>query len=163
MYQIDLGASESLSDQDFLHRFESLTLPADAFRHADHVRLAWLYVVRDGLGMGLERVRAGIRRFATHHGAPDKYHETLTCAAVVLVNERVHRTPDAPDWPTFAEANPDLLRWKGGAFFDHYPETIVDSDDARRVFMLPRRGEHRHGIPVGAQREKSERLEGVAR
>ncbi len=137
MYHLDLGASVAPSDDDFLRRFEDLTLPASAFRHADHVRLAWLYVRRDGLGGALDGLRVGIRRFATHHGAPGKYHETVTCAAVVLVHERVHRTSEATDWPAFAEANPDLLRWEGGAFFDHYPPSIVDQEDARHVFVLP--------------------------
>lgn len=139
MYRTDLGASAALTDDAFIEQFESLTLPEPGFKHVDHVRLAWIYLKREGLVGALERVRGGIRRFATHHGAPGKYHETLTCAAVVLVHERMHDSPPDADWPAFAATNPDLLVWKEGAFFELYSPDIVADERARHVFVLPRR------------------------
>ncbi len=35
-----------MTDAEFVAAFESCALPAQAFRHRDHVRLAWLYLRR---------------------------------------------------------------------------------------------------------------------
>jgi len=55
------------------------------FRHADHLRLAWLHLHGETLETALFRVRTGIQTFATHHGAAHLYHETITTAWVRLL------------------------------------------------------------------------------
>lgn len=85
----------------------------------------------------IARYREGLRRFATAHGAASKYHETITWAYVVLVNERLHDTGRDASWREFATANPDLLRFRGGAFFDHYGPDVLESTKARKMFVLP--------------------------
>jgi len=62
----------------FLAAFESATIPNAAFRHHAHLRMAWLYVRRDGPDGGTRRIREGLQRFAAAHGVPHLYHETLT-------------------------------------------------------------------------------------
>ena len=102
------------------------------------MRLAWIYLRRMPLIDAIARYRAGLRRYAAAHGAPGKYHETITWAYVVLVHERLHDTGRNASWEEFAAANADLLRFKDGAFFDYYGPAVLESTKARRLFVLPR-------------------------
>lgn len=126
----------SLTDDAFVASFENLTLPDDAFRHADHVRLAWIYLSRMPLLDAIRVYRDGLRRFAAANGAPERYHETVTWAFIILIHERMFRGP-TPSWPEFAAANADLLRWRDGALFARYGPGILESDVAREIFVLP--------------------------
>ena len=128
-----------MSDDEFLTAFESLALPEDAFRHADHVRLAWIYLRRVPLLDALRVYSEGLRRFTTAHGAPTKYHETVTWAFLILINERLHEMETELTWPEFACRNPDLLRFKDGALFQFYDSDILESEVARNLFVLPKR------------------------
>jgi hypothetical protein len=82
-----------MDDDAFLAAFEAGATPNTAFRHHQHLRLASLYVRRDGREMGGARVRAGLRRFATIHGVPHLYHETLTSFWIRLVAHAVETFP----------------------------------------------------------------------
>lgn len=126
-------------DRAFAAAFEEGTLPASEFHHADHVRLAWIYLLREPVLEALERYVAGIRRFAVANGKPDLYHETITWAYLLLIHERLEHTGREASWEEFAAANPDLLVWKGGILERWYrPETLA-SDLAKRVFVWPDR------------------------
>lgn len=87
--------SVHLSDAEFVAAFESCMLAPSQFRHADHLRLAWIYLHRFPHAEALERVRKGIQAFAAHHGATGLYHETITTAWVRLLASH--------DEPTFTE------------------------------------------------------------
>ena len=128
-----------MTDEQLLTGFEALDLPPGSFHHVDHVRLAFAYLQRHDLFESMRLYREGLKRFATHAGVPGKYHETVTCALVLLIHERMASASSTDDWATFARANQDLLEWKGGAFFDYYQPEILASDIARRTFVLPRR------------------------
>jgi hypothetical protein len=78
-------ATAHLGDDEFLEAFHSCRLLNSEFRHADHLRPAWLHLHRETLETALLRVRAGIQAFATHHGVPHLYHETITTAWVRLL------------------------------------------------------------------------------
>jgi hypothetical protein len=132
-----LGHSHDLADDEFLSAFAATTLPAERFRHADHVRLGWLHLKRQPLTEALSSFGVALRRFATAVGAPDLYHETVTWGFLFLVHERMATGRDGDSWPEFARRNPDLMRWKDGPFFDRYGPEILDSATARRIFVLP--------------------------
>lgn len=127
-----------MTDQQLVAAFEDRTFKADTFHHAEHVRVAYLYLQRYDLFETLARYRDGLKRLAAWAGFPQKYHETVTCALVVLINERMLARPDLERWDDFAAANPDLLTWKDGVFFDYYDTSVLDSPVARATFVLPR-------------------------
>jgi hypothetical protein len=127
-----------LTDADLIARFLDTSLPTDAFRHRDHVRMAWLFVTRDGLPAALESFPAALRRFAEAKGASTLYHATITWAYLLVINERQQRAP-APDWSAFAAANPDLLSWKPSILDRFYTAGTLWSEEARRTFLLPDR------------------------
>ena len=127
-----------MTDEEFARAFEDLTLPNSAFHHRDHVRLAWIYLRRHPALEALARFTEGLRRFAAFHGHPGLYHETITWAYVLLVQER--RQDGARDWPAFAAANPDLMAWKPSLLEDRYYRTeTLWSERARRAFVWPDR------------------------
>jgi hypothetical protein len=69
---------------------------------------------------------------------PGLYHETITVAYLLLINERLSGNRDL-DWETFAARNRDLLAWKPSLLDRLYaPETLA-SDRARDVFLMPDR------------------------
>jgi len=121
-------------DAAFLAAFEAGTLAPSAFRHADHVRAAFLLLKRHGFAGALARMTKTLRVFAARHGVPERYHETVTVAFLVLVNERLHEIPEA-SWPAFARAHADLL--DKNALAAHYTPEILSSSRARAVFVLP--------------------------
>jgi hypothetical protein len=75
----------ALNDDDFIASFEKCTLAAGAFRHADHIRLAWLYVTRHGAAQAEARLLSGIKKMADHARATEKFRYTTTVAWARLV------------------------------------------------------------------------------
>jgi hypothetical protein len=133
-----MNGAATISDHDLVWRFLDTTLPTEAFRHADHVRMAWLFVMRDGMPAALDTFPAALRRFANAKGASTLYHATVTWAYLLLIHERQARAA-APDWPAFAASNPDLLSWKPSVLDRFYTAETLWSDEARRTFLLPDR------------------------
>ena len=131
-------SAEALGDRDFLDAFESGTLPEGAFHHRDHVRLAWLYLQRLPPAAALARFSDGLRRFASSVGKSGLYHETITWAYLLLIRERMERAPGR-SWAEFARSNPDPLTWKPSILEAYYRRETLESDLARKVFLLPDR------------------------
>jgi hypothetical protein len=130
----DVLQERTLSNRELIERFEADML--DSFHHADHVRLAFAYLSEFPVLQALERFSTGLQRYAAARGKSQLYHETITYAYFFLMRERMARSADA-DWDEFARVNPDLLVWKNGILARYYREETLQSDLARRVFLLP--------------------------
>ncbi len=57
-----------MSDDEFVAAFENCTLPLESFRHADHVRMAFLYLARYPLLEAIQCFSASWIKFATAYG-----------------------------------------------------------------------------------------------
>ncbi len=126
-----------MNDADFAGGFERCTLPNENFHHRDHVRLAWIYL-RDLPPLdALARFTTSLKRFAAANGHPELYHETITWACLLLIHERMQRRP-ADDFEAFSAENPDLFAWKPSILDRYYDRTTLDSDLARRTFLMPK-------------------------
>jgi hypothetical protein len=119
--------------------FEAGEEPPDGFHHRDHVRVAWSYLRQLTLSEALTRFSVALRRFALARGKPGLYHETITTAYVLLINERLDQTGRDVTWPEFAARNEDLLSWRPSVLDRYYREETLASDRARRVFVMPDR------------------------
>ena len=128
-----------MQDEDALLRaFEAGDVPQGGFHHVDHVRVGWSYLKRHSFSEALARFSAGLRHFAQRQNKPDLYHETITVAYVLLINERLWAHRDA-DWSEFARVNPDLLSWRPSILDRYYrPETLA-SPRAKATFVMPDR------------------------
>ena len=126
----------SESDRDFRAAFEAgAYAPAD-FSHRAHVRLAYVYLADSDVNLALERMRAALVSFLSHHGIPaSKYHETLTRAWILAVHHFMHRSPEATSADDFIERNPMLLDTK--IMLTHYSADRLFSDAARADFVEP--------------------------
>ena len=112
-------AIQPATDAEFLAAVESCTLPADAFPHYAHVRLAWIYLGAASLEEATQLMASSIRRFARHHtGSDEKYSEPLTRAWVRVVARARAMSPAVSSFAAFAELNPVLFDRKRA--FDFY-------------------------------------------
>jgi hypothetical protein len=125
-----------MTNQELIHCFEHDALPSDSFHHADHVRLAFAYLSQYPVLHALEKFAAALRRFAAARGKTQLYNETITFAYLFLIHERMAHS-DGATWEEFARQNPDLLTWKDGILSRYYREATLQSDLARKIFVLP--------------------------
>jgi len=128
-----------MSGDEMIKRFESGAIPADSFHHADHVRLAFEYLSQYPALEAMGRFSDALKSFAAAQGKTQLYHETITWAYLLLIRERIARAGREQTWDEFAERNPDLFVWKGGVLSTLYRQETLDSDLARRIFVLPDR------------------------
>jgi hypothetical protein len=121
----------SLSDDEFLTRFEAHAL--EEFSHRDHLRVAFAYARRGGIGAAVDGARR-IRGFAEALGAHRKYHETMTVGWARLVGSLAVASEALP-FPAFLAAHPDLLRRDRLSVY--YSHELLASERARAAFMEP--------------------------
>ena len=129
-----------MNDREFVAAVESCAVSCGDFHHADHVRLAWIYLRSYSLIEAIERFTQSLRRFAAHCGVPGKYHATITWAYLFLIHERMQNDEAPSGWESFRAANADLFDWKSSILDRYYAPQTLRSDLARRTFVLPDRG-----------------------
>ena len=128
-----------MSGDDLIAQLESCTLAEDRFHHAEHVHAAWLYLTRFPVAVAIARFSQALRAYATSLGKASRYHETITWAYLLLVNERIRREETHATWEQFAATHSDLLDWKESVLLRYYRKETLESDLARRVFLMPDR------------------------
>jgi hypothetical protein len=128
---------DSLSDEALWDAFTTGTLPESAWRHAAHLRVAFLHVARWPLDEAHIRMRVGIIRLNAAHGlvetAERGYHETLTRAWLACV--AALRAGDAGDSRSFCASHPELL--EKSFLLRFYSRERLFSVEARAVFVSP--------------------------
>ena len=126
----------SQNDREFRAAFEAgAYAPAD-FSHRAHVRLAYVYLAESDVDLALERTRAALVSFLSHHGIPaSKYHATLTRAWILAVHHFMHRSPEASSADDFMARNPLLLDSR--IMLTHYSAELLFSDQARHDYIEP--------------------------
>jgi hypothetical protein len=127
------------TDEALIATFETGTTPNAEFHHADHVRVAWIYLGRLPLLAAADSFAANLKRFAAAHNKPQLYHETITLAYLLLIHDRIVTRGRGRSWSEFADANPDLLEWEPSILDRYYSPTLLESDLARRSFVWPDR------------------------
>ena len=82
-----------------------------------------------------ERMAEGIRRFANHQGATQKYHHTLTLAWMRLVAAALVETPEGHTFEQFIAAHSDL----GGKnlLAQYYSKKLLETAAARDGWVEP--------------------------
>ena len=126
-----------MSDRAFLAALESCELPAQEFDHVAHIRAAYLYLCEHGFARGLEKMMKAIQRYAAHLGQAGKYNETITVAYMALIQQHIVERGHADEWAEFQRRNPELFA--EDLLVQFYSATQLNSESARRTFVLPRR------------------------
>lgn len=132
-----------MTDDQFVAAFESCAIRKEDFRHAQHVRLGFLYMCRFPGLEGMRRFCEGLKKLAAASGKPSLYHETITWAFLLLIRERLARSSEhngrMPTWDEFATNNQDLLKGKDHVLKEYYAAETLASELARKTFVMPDR------------------------
>jgi hypothetical protein len=123
-----------VADRDFLEPLTAILDALGGFSHREHLELAWTYLEANTFVDAQHKMSAAIRHVADLHGAPEKYHETITNAWVLLVE--THRKHDAAaSFDEFIARNPGLL---DRSLLDrHYSAGLLWSAPARVRWTTP--------------------------
>jgi hypothetical protein len=108
--------------------------PAGEFGHREHLRLAWRELREHGREVALGRIEGAIRHVAEAHGAPDKYHRTMTEAWAALVGYHLAEEPGL-EFDAFLERFPGLL--DGGLLKCHWSAELLASPAGRATWVDP--------------------------
>ena len=125
-----------LSDVRFGEAFRTCTLDPVLFTHEAHLRLAWIYIRQYGLEEGMDKIRRHLQHFVAMVDEEDKYHETLTVAAIHIVHHFMQRYP-VPYFEAFMQVAPVLQQDFRGLVARHYHAQILASETARKQFIKP--------------------------
>ena len=99
--------------------------------------MAFAYLLEYPVLEALQKFSNGLKQFAKAQGKENLYHETITWAYLFLINERISRAATALTWEQFASENPDLLTWKDSVLKRYYTNETLQSNLAKRIFVLP--------------------------
>jgi hypothetical protein len=128
----------SLSEDELIATFEACTLQPSQFPHREHVRLAWAYLRREPLAPAIVKFCGGLKAFAASIDKAGLYHETVSWAFMLIIQDRIARG-DHHTWEAFAAANDDLLRNGRQLLERYYLPVTLDSPLARARFIWPDR------------------------
>ena len=134
--ELKLGCGH-LADDEFIAAFEECRLPHGVFHHADHIRLAWLYVRKFGAAQAEQRLLAGIRKMALHAGAPQKFLHTTTVAWARLVAAAPKHRVANESFEQWIAKHPQLLN--KDALAEFYSTGVLESPEARSGWVDPDR------------------------
>ena len=127
-----------MNDNQLVEKFENCTLSGADFNHRNHIRLAWIYLHEYELLDALPKFSENLKKFAASLGAANLYHETITFAYFLLINERIRQSEKASQtWEDFVAANADLFIRKNGILAKYYKSETLASDFSKKVFVLP--------------------------
>ncbi len=125
-----------LSDLEFSAEFKNATLHPKLFNHEAHLRLAWIYIKRDGIDAAITQVCSQIINYATSLGAANKYNETVTIAAVRAVYH-FYLKSKSDNFRNFIEEFPRLKNNFKELLAQHYDIDIFNSEVAKCSFLEP--------------------------
>jgi tryptophan 2,3-dioxygenase len=125
-----------LEDPTFLSMFASQQLSPALFDHEAHLRLAYLHVKLYSLAKAETNVSQQLFNFVKALGDRDKFHKTLTIAAVKAVYHFVNRAPTA-SFEELLEKFPRLKNDFRKLITTHYSASIFKNDRAKREYLEP--------------------------
>jgi hypothetical protein len=109
--------------------------PGGAFRHREHIHLAYLAVQRHGADRAAAVVSGWIRQLAAYQRAPQKFNATVTRAWTEIVAHHMAAAPPAADFASFADRHPALLDKR--LLARHYTARTLASPAARTGWAAP--------------------------
>jgi len=128
-----------MSDEEFLAAFESCAHPLDQWHHREHIKIAYLYLLRHPLEEAISKVRAGIKAYNNSKNLPDElstgYHETMTQAWVRIIHATLCEYGPTENADAFYGRQPQLSQKKNLRLF--YSRERFASWEAKRGFVEP--------------------------
>jgi len=125
-----------LTDDVFLTQFESCIMQPQDFTHVGHLRLVWISIKKYGIVKARDVVQSLILNFVTTAGAKDKYHVTLTIAAIEVVHLLMKNSVSL-EFNEFLKEFPQLKSDFKGCINRHYSFDILESERAKKHYVEP--------------------------
>ena len=122
------------SDLLLLQQFETKTLPNEAFRHREHVRLTWVYLTLEPADHVGARLCRCLLELATSHGVARRFHHTLTIVWVRIIESERRSFSDIP-FDALVTFCPSLLN--KDLPLSYYSRERLYSDEARQHWVEP--------------------------
>jgi hypothetical protein len=123
-----------MTDPDFLPPLQEILRSRGGFGHREHLELAWAYLANNSIEGARRRMASAIRHVSDIHGAPDRYHDTITRSWVILV--ATHRSRDTvATFDQFIARFPALL--DRHLLDHHYSAELIRSAAARAHWTIP--------------------------
>ena len=128
-----------MTDEVLLRRFEACELSTEEWHHREHVRLAYLYLLRCPQAEALDRMRAGLKALNAAQNVPEGidrgYHETLTVGWMRLMHCARCEFGPAENSEAFLDQHTQLLAKRALLFF--YSRDRIMSWEAKGQFVKP--------------------------
>jgi hypothetical protein len=105
------------------------------FRHADHVRVAFEMLRRHSFLSTARIFSRRLKQMAASVGKPQAYNETITIAFLAAISEQLAERRFV-SFADFTAECPEML--DKSFLLQWYPPDQLNSDIARRTFVLPR-------------------------
>ena len=114
--------------------FEARDLDASAFRHRDHVGVAYQMLQSYDFVDATVKYAENIKSIAAKAGVAGKFNATITFAFLSLIAERMGTTEHS-NYDDFISQNQDLM--SKDILAKWYSPERLRSDLARNVFLMP--------------------------
>src|SRR5712692_9522339 len=125
-----------MTDVELTRALERGEVPNEGFRHADHLRVAWVYLAESPtVDDALVRMAATLRRFAASVGKAEKYSDAIT-AFWMYQMAAVRAVMPGDECAAVLRAHPRLL---DKDLIDAAPLRSSDSSRDTPDWPLPRR------------------------
>lgn len=125
-----------LSDFKFEEQFRDMTMDPALFTHEAHIRLAWIHLRRYGEKEAIRQICTQIKQFDHHHGNGTKYHETMTVAAVKVVQHFISKSK-VSSFSDFLSEFPRLKTHFKELLDQHYSVNQLIQPEAKTTYFEP--------------------------
>ena len=125
-----------LSDAAFEKQFATYKLDPILFSHEAHLRLTWIHIVKYGIAQAEENIQTQLMNFVEFAGAKEKYHKTLTIAAIKAVDHFIRQSKSS-NFKDFISEFPELKTDFKTLINSHYSFDVFNSKKAKNEFLKP--------------------------
>ena len=131
--------NQSMDDETFLRRFERYEFSVEEWHHREHVKVAYLFLLRWPSAEALDRMRTGLKALNAVQKVPETlergYHETLTRGWLRLVYCALCEHGQSENADAFLDQHTQLLARRALLFF--YSRDRLMSAEAKTRFLDP--------------------------
>jgi len=124
------------TDAEFEQLFNTCKLPPSEFSHEAHLRLAYINIDKYGIEQAEENIQNQLKKFVAFAKAKDKYHTTLTIAAIRAIHHFMHKSK-SDNFHGFLFEFPTLKYNFKELMATHYSFDIFNSTKAKVEFLEP--------------------------
>jgi hypothetical protein len=124
-----------MTDVELTRALERGQIANEPFHHLSHLHVAWVYLSESfSIEEAATKMRNTLRRFATHVGKAEKYHETITLFWVHILAQ-MRAVSSGQGLEEIVQANPRLL--EKNFPLDYYSSERLFSEKARTSWIGP--------------------------